>query len=111
LAGTFSYAIQSISLPETTSSITLTFWYNGGSEQPLDGSDYQAVSLWSPGQTLIEELMRVKENDRVWKPASFDLSALSERQFALWLLVYNDSTGPDGRTWLYVDDVSMVACP
>ena len=32
------------------------------------------------------------------------------RSLVLYFEVYNDGTGPQGRTWMFVDDVSVEAC-
>ena len=60
---------------------------------------------------MVKELMRVLEDDGVWKHATFDLTQYAGRNLVLYFNVYNDSTGASGRTWMYVDDASVIACP
>ena len=68
--------------------------------------------LLQPGTFAgIKTLMKGQENDRRWKQASFDLTAYRGMSLVLYIEVFNDSTGSTGRTWMYVDDVSVLACP
>lgn len=107
---TYSDAYQTVSLPVDANKITLSFWYNAGSED-LSGADAQAAWLLQPGShTFLSQLVLMRENDRVWKQKSIDLGGIPWRYFDLDFQVYNDSTDTAGRTWLYIDDVSLVAC-
>ena len=72
----------------------------------------ERVVLLQPGTFAgIKTLMKGQENDRRWKQASFDLTAYRGMSLVLYIEVFNDSTGSTGRTWMYVDDVSVLACP
>jgi len=100
---------QTVSLPKGAASITLTFWYRPGTNATK--YDRQRVMLLRPRRyTRIKTLMSVLENDREWKQASFDLSRYAGRKIVLYFQVYNNRTGPKGRTWMYVDDVSIQVC-
>jgi len=110
VAGSFSSGYQTISIPYAAGKVTLNFWYYPGSE--ASAGDYQRVILLQPGTfSTIKTLTVVHENDRAWKQASFDLSAYRGRSLVLYFEVYNDSTLGVGRTWMFVDDVSVMACP
>jgi len=100
---------QTLTLPKNASSITLTFSYWPGTDDT--GRDSQRVYLLKPYRyTRIKKLMFVLENDRQWKQASFDLSRYAGRKVVLYFSVYNNSTAAKGRTWMYVDDVSIRIC-
>jgi hypothetical protein len=100
---------QTISLPGDAESITLTFRYWPGTEGAR--GDSQRVFLLKPGSyTRLKKLMMGLENDRQWKEASFDLTRYKGRKVVLYFSVYNNSTGAKGRTWMYLDDVSIQVC-
>jgi len=102
-------AYQTIALPNDAENISLDFWYKPGTE--ATGGDWQRVMLLNPGSyTYVAELMRVLEDDGIWKYVSFDLSKYAGRSLVLYFEVYNNDTGPGDRTWMYVDDVSVLAC-
>ncbi|RME85556.1 MAG: hypothetical protein D6775_02500 [Caldilineae bacterium] len=106
---TYSTIYQTISIPGNAESVTLDFWYKPHSQ--ANSNDWQRVMLLKPGTyTTIKKLMKVLENDGVWKHASFDLTAYKGKSVVLYFEVYNNSTGSSGRTWMYVDDVSVLAC-
>jgi len=109
LGATFSSGYQTITIPWGMYSVLLTFWYKPGSQDIAN--DFQRVLLLDPVTYLpVAELMRVLENDQVWKKAVFDLKAYQGQNLVLYFEVYNDSTGSAGRTWMYLDDVSVQAC-
>ena len=109
MGASYSSSYQTINLPAGSESITLDFWYLPGTEDT--SGDFQRVALLKPGSySMVKELMRVLEDDGVWKHATFDLTQYAGRSLVLYFNVYNDSTGATGRTWMYVDDASVIAC-
>ena len=48
------------------------------------------------------------ENDRGWRPYSFDLIGVTGKTFSVYFNVINDGIG--GRTAMCVDDVHLWAC-
>ena len=59
---------------------------------------------------MLKELMRVRLNSTVWREASFDLTAYRGKSVVIYFETYNDSTAATGRTWMFLDDVSVVVC-
>jgi len=130
-AGTSS-VLQTFGIPTDTITATLSFWAWRGSEEPgatgqafgqaLEGislqdlvydDDVQEVLLFSRGNPgdpwlLLAELERNKETNATWEESVYDLSAHAGLEIMLYINVYNDGT--DGRTWMYVDDVSVELC-
>lgn len=105
----YSSGYQTISIPTNVTRATLTFWYNPGTADPAN--DFQRVMLLNPVTYAVKKtLMKVAENDRTWKQASFDLTAYRGQSIVLYFETYNNSTGSTGRTWMYLDDVSVQAC-
>ena len=109
-AASYSTALQSITLPATAASITLRFWYNPGTED--SSGDNQAVWLLAANTSYPPRarLLTVLENDRVWKERAFDLTAYAGESLRLYFQVYNDDVAAQ-RTWMFVDDISLLACP
>lgn len=105
----FSSGYQTISIPATAARATLTFWYKPGTADPAN--DFQRVLLLDPiTYANIKTLLKVAENDQVWKQRTIDLTAYRGRSVVLYFEVYNNSTGSTGRTWMVLDDVSVRAC-
>jgi hypothetical protein len=109
LGATYSTGYQTIAVPADATSARLRFWYKLGTYAP--SGDFQRVLLLEPGSyRLIKELRRWLEGGHTWREATFDLSAYRGRGLVVYFEVYNDNTGPEGRTWMFVDDVSVEAC-
>lgn len=109
LGGTYSSGYQTITIPAADTAATLRFWYKLGTYAPY--GDFQRVVLLEPGSyKLIRELKRWLEGSQTWREATFDLTAYRGRSLVVYFEVYNDGTGPQGRTWMFIDDVSVEAC-
>jgi hypothetical protein len=110
MGATYSSGYQTIRIPSAANRVTLTLWYYPGSDATT--GDYQRVMLLQPGTYAeFKTLMKVHENDRAWKRTTFDLTPYRGMTLVLYFEVLNDSTASTGRTWMYVDDVSVLACP
>lgn len=106
----YSTAYQLLHLPADAASLTLTWWQQPGSAAAA--GDWQRALLLQPGSfARIAELQRFLRNDAAWTQATFDLTPYRGRDVILYFEVYNNDTGPTGRTWLFLDDVSLLACP
>ena len=66
----------------------------------LDGNSY----------ALVTKLMQELDDDDVWKYRAFDLTAYRGRSVVLYFEVFNDGTSTAGRSWMYLDDVSLKFC-
>jgi hypothetical protein len=109
LAASYSSGYQTISVPAGVDSATLHFWYRPGTQAA--SGDFQRVLLLEPGSYgVIRTVMRVLENSTTWREASFDLTPYRGRSLVVYFEVYNDSLGSTGRTWMFLDDVSVQAC-
>jgi hypothetical protein len=110
LGGTYSSGYQTVSIPAAAKTATLHFWYRPGS-QGTSSADFQRALLLTPVYyDLLKELMRVRLNSATWREATFDLTAYRGKSVVLYFETYNDSTGAIGRTWMYLDDVSLNVC-
>jgi hypothetical protein len=78
------------------------------SETTLSG-DLQYVLVLDQYQNWIGTLVWQLSNTQSWTNMQFDLSGYAGRQIMLQWGTYNNGTG--GITAMYVDDVSLQACP
>jgi len=113
---TYSSVYQTISLPTTSSPVTLTFYYNGGTEDggaALSAGEEVQQLLILDGSTfqVLQDIRNIFTNDNTWHQVTYDLSAYRGRSIAVGFEVLNVSTGEGHRIWLYVDDVNVVTCP
>ncbi len=106
---TYSTAHQTVILPAGAASLTLTLWRQPGTTAAA--GDWQRLLLLKPNTyAVLATLWRGLQNDDAWQPAAFDLTPYRGQTVVLYFEVYNDSTGAAGRTWLFVDDISLTAC-
>jgi hypothetical protein len=100
----YSSIQQGLTLPLTATRTTLTFW-----SYPVSGDtqgDLQYLAIGST-PTNAATVWKVKSNEQVWTPTTFDLSAYTGT-LTIRFGVYND--GKNGVTAMYLDDVSVKSC-
>lgn len=106
---TLSTAYQDVRLPASTDRLSLTLWIKPGTQATR--GDYQRLLLFDLNRGgPSRELWRGLTNQSAWQPLSFDLTAYRGRSVRLYFEVQNDSQQLPGRTWLYVDDISLRDC-
>jgi hypothetical protein len=124
----FSYsdARQFVRIPSSSSTATLSMWvYQLTGEStavylpaaPTHGpfalqevsKDIQYVLILDQYQNWIGTLLWQRQNTAAWTNYTFDLSNYIGRSIYIQFGTYND--GADGVTTMYVDDVSLQACP
>ena len=105
---TLSSVYQDVRLPADAPRLSLTLWIKPGTQ--ASSGDYQRLLLFDLTRDRSVELWRALENHDDWRQLSFDLMPYRGRTVRIYLEVKNDSQRLPGRTWLYVDDVSLRAC-
>lgn len=101
-----STAYQRVALPSGRH-ITLRYWIWSGSQ---DGAqDYQEALILDTSYRYLGRALRTLRNDQAWQMGAFDLTPFAGRNVVIYFNVFNDGDGR--RTWLYLDDVSIQACP
>jgi hypothetical protein len=121
----YSSAQQWITIPAGVGSAGLRFWLYTVSDEPETlaspaipsfapqstlADDSQYVLLYNDSGVLIRRLWSGRVDDRAWTEAgSFDLSGYAGQTVRLYFGVFNDGDG--AATGMYVDEVSLVACP
>ena len=53
--------------------------------------------------------MKLNSNTQTWSQVAYDLSAYRGQTIVLYFNAYNNGWGNE-RTWMYVDDVQVIAC-
>jgi len=102
---------QPISIPADAGSVRLSFWFWPASEgASYDLHEALILTNETPARTL-KIIFQGLYNHQAWIPVSnYDLTEYRGQTIVLYFNAYNDlDTGY--RTWMYVDDVSMQACP
>lgn len=99
---------QTIALPPAAGSIVLGFHYFPVHEEG-PGDDLQFLDLYDTSTgAKIQRIWAQLGADRTWRFLQFDLTSLKGKTIRLLFGVINDGGG--GRTSLYLDDVSLLAC-
>ena len=127
---TFSYSDfrQVVTIPSTAHHVTLSTWLyftsgesiglsqlamNTPTGRPFSettlSDDLQYLLILDQNQNWIGTLVWQRSNTQLWTNMQFDLSAYSGRQIMLQWGTFNNGTG--GITSIYVDDVTLQACP
>ena len=104
---TYSYseATQSLTLPSSAGSITLTGQVWRGSTAA--DSDFQYLWVEVAGGTT-QKIFQNRQNGQAWEALSYDLTALKGKQITVRFGVYNNGSG--GKTVLYADEVGIESC-
>lgn len=105
----YSSGHQLISIPSNTASAQLTFWWKPFTQDAAN--DFQRVLLLDSNYAVLATLMTARDNSGVWQQKSFNLTQYKGRSIVVYFETYNnDINAAGGRTWMFVDDVSVVAC-
>ena len=99
---------QDIALPDSAQHFTLSFHY-WPIHEAAPGGDAQTLSIYeaTTGVRLAQPWSRLS-NTQTWQFEQIDLTHLRGRTLRIEFGVLNDGSG--GRTALYLDDVSLLAC-
>ncbi|MDQ1301601.1 MAG: hypothetical protein QG637_1523 [Chloroflexota bacterium] len=103
----YSSARQTVTIPLSANTVTLSFWFNAMMTDPLRGQFMELALLASNG-TVLDKPWHSQNDSRTWNQMSFDLSRWRGRTVQIYFNVYNDGQG--GTAGMFLDDVSLVAC-
>lgn len=111
---TYSSVRQLITLPENMVATQLRWWeltYTQEAPSPYTSAyeDRHDVILLTPNLTPITILSRTRTNSGVWQERAVDLTPYRGRSFYIYFNVFNNEDSL--RTWMYLDDVALYACP
>jgi hypothetical protein len=100
---------QTINLP-AGSNINLSFQWFPKFDLDISDADVQFVNIQTSNGSIIPVVPNTKQNSTTWQALnSFPLNSLAGQQITLIFGVNNDGVG--SKSWMYVDDVSIIACP
>ncbi|MCB0134023.1 MAG: hypothetical protein KDD75_02810 [Caldilineaceae bacterium] len=100
---------QTIVLPNN-SDIALSFKYYPRFDLNIADADVQFVDVRRTDGTRIPIIPAAKQNLLTWQSVdNVSLNTVAGQQIELIFGVNNDGVG--SRTWMYVDDVSIIVCP
>ncbi|MEM7112573.1 MAG: glycine betaine ABC transporter substrate-binding protein [Chloroflexota bacterium] len=99
---------QLVTLPENTTSATLTYWIYPAS-QDFVGGDVQTIAIYDPSFTAVQEqLFQDISNEQAWVRQNHDLTAYGGQTVGLSFGVIND--GDSIPTVMLIDDVVLEIC-
>ena len=103
-----NHLYQDIALPDSAQHFTLSFHY-WASHEDTPGSDMQLLNIYetTTGVRLAQPWSRLS-NEQTWQFEQIDLTHFRGRTLRIEFGVHNDGGG--GRTALYLDEVSLLAC-
>ncbi|MCC9077364.1 lamin tail domain-containing protein [Litorilinea aerophila] len=109
----YSSIRQLVRIPGNALTAELRWWHLYKTEEATDDnptaqSDRQEVILLTPHGRTLRILHRVRHNESGWGEEVKDLTAYRGQSFYVYFNVFNDSNS--SRTWMYLDDVSLIVC-
>jgi hypothetical protein len=96
---------QTISIPSTATTATLTFWYLGASTDVIT-YDWQEAQVQNTAGTKLAQIMKVCTNAQKWTQVTYNLIAYKGQIIRIYFNAHGDGYGDD--TYMYLDDVSVV---
>ncbi len=98
---------QVVTIPAGSQTATLRFYVSTWAENPV-GADWQEAGLFAVDASLLAPLLSEISNLAAWRVLEADLTPYRGQTVQLLFNVYND--GVNGRTAMFLDDVSLVVC-
>ncbi len=105
----YSSARQTVTIPPGASQVTLSYWVYAQANNPSAGDTMELALLSEDGSVVLAKPWESHSDNRVWNQMAFDLSSWQGQTIQLYFNVYNDGKG--GKTSMFLDDVSLTACP
>jgi hypothetical protein len=96
---------QTIAIPSTASTATLTFSYLGASTDTIT-YDWQEAQVQNTAGTVLAQIMKVCTNSKVWTTVTYNLIAYKGQTIRIYFNAHGDGYGD--LTYMYLDDVSVV---
>jgi hypothetical protein len=95
---------QTITIPSTVTTATLTFWYWPSTTDTIT-YDWQEAQVQNTSGGTLAQIMKVASNSRVWTQKTFDLTPYKGQTIRVYFNVHQDGYGD--LTYMYLDDVSV----
>lgn len=97
---------QTVTIPSTATSATLTFWYWGATADIL-ANDWQEAQVQNSSGTKLAQIVKVCTNAKTWTFVSYNLIAYKGQTIRIYFNTHQN--GNNNLTYMYVDDVNVVA--
>lgn len=105
----FSSARQTVTIPASADRVELTFWFDA-TATGAPTTDYMELVLLAPdGSAILDKPWFSRNDSRLWNQLMFDLTHWRGQTLQIYFNVYNDGLG--GAMGMYLDGVSLIACP
>lgn len=101
-----SIASQVVTIPSSTTSATLSFFYWPTTNDSSSFAWQEADIVNASGQ-IVQQLFRKTTNDSTWIALTFDLSQYAGQTIGIQFLDHENSNGKAFFTYMYVDDVTL----
>ncbi len=99
-----SWVEQTITVPNTMLSPTLSFWYWPWSSDTIE-HNWQESQLRDSNGNFLTQIFKAASNAQQWTHVSFDLSAFKGQVVEIYFNVHEDGYG--NPTYMYLDDLSI----
>jgi len=95
---------QTITIPSTATSATLTFWYWPSTTDTIT-YDWQQAQVQNSSGALLAQIMKVCSNSRAWTQVTYNLIAYKGQTIRIYFSSHQDGYGD--LTYMYLDDVTV----
>src|SRR3982075_3215366 len=95
---------QAITIPNTATKATLTFWYWPATTDTIT-YDWQEAQVQNTSGATLAQIMKVCSNAQAWTQVTYDLTTYKGQTIRIYFNDHQDGYGD--LTYMYVDDVSV----
>jgi len=99
-----SWIYQTITVPTSVQSPTLTFWYWPSTQSSLQ-NDWQEAQIRDGSGNKLAQIFKTASNAQQWTYVSFDLTPYQGQTVQLYFNAHED--GGSTPTYMYLDDVAI----
>lgn len=111
VGASYSTVYRSVVVPGSVAAAELRFWIWRRTQSSVGNGDRQSMRILKPSvYSTLAEVRRGLANDTGWSQVVYDMRAFRGQTVVIYFEVYNDQTSYGPRSWMYVDDVSLVTC-
>jgi hypothetical protein len=97
---------QTVTIPSTTTTATLQFWYWAATSDTI-ANDWQEAQIQNSSGVTLAQVMRICSNTRNWTHVVYDVSAYKGQTIRVYFNVHGN--GNNNLTYMYLDDVNLSA--
>jgi hypothetical protein len=98
------FLYQTITIPNTATKATLTFWYWPATTDTIT-YDWQEAQVQNTSGATLAQILKVCSNAQAWTQVTYDLTSYKGQTIRIYFNDHQDGYGD--LTYMYVDDVSV----